>query len=588
MKLTSAFNKYPYVAVKGRVSEFYAGWQQIIAELKKAVITKGKEKTIITIETYQGVFYEEIKSELQQLLSPVLLLDTEELLKSEEEIRKITQPDVTDDRVFGYMTRLTMKDLMESAKLQDARQEVLNSNAELVLIFGYGAVLVQDKPDILIYADMARWEIQQRMQGNMVNNLGINNMNESIELKYKRGFFVDWRICDRLKKETMYQWDYVLDTNDRNLPKMAAGEAVREGLIQATAQPFSVVPFFDPGPWGGQWMKEKFGLNKETKNFAWCFNCVPEENSLLLGFGDNRLEIPSINVVLFQPRNLLGDAVYARFGDEFPIRFDFLDTMAGGNLSLQVHPLKEYIQDKFGMHYTQDESYYMMDAENDGSVYLGLKEGIDRDAMVRDLQLAKKEGGSFHVDKYIEKWPAKKHDHFMIPAGTVHCSGRNGMVLEISATPYIFTFKLYDWGRKNLDGKPRPINLEHGMNNIQWEQTRKWTAENLVNPLEKVAEGEGWTEERTGLHETEFIETRRHWFTGTVPHHTNNGVNVINLVEGTEVIVESPSNKFAPFIVHYAETFIVPAKVGAYTIRPHGKSEGKRCVTIKAFVRSNA
>jgi mannose-6-phosphate isomerase class I len=67
-------------------------------------------------------------------------------------------------------------------------------------------------------------------------------------------------------------------------------------------------------------------------------------------------EIPSIDLVFYQPEQLLGEAVHGRFGDEFPIRFDFLDTINGGNLSLQVHPLTEYIQEKFGMNYTQDES----------------------------------------------------------------------------------------------------------------------------------------------------------------------------------------------------------------------------------------
>ena len=332
-------------------------------------------------------------------------------------------------------------------------------------------------------------------------------------------------------------------------------------------------------------MKNRFELDEESDNFAWCFNCVPEENSLLLGFGDIRFEVPAINLVFFQPRNLLGDPVHARFGDEFPIRFDFLDTMAGGNLSLQVHPLTEYIQEKFGMHYTQDESYYLMDADQDGSVFLGLKEGIDPKQMTRDLKIAEKEGTPFHAEKYVENFPAKKHDHFLIPAGTIHCSGRNGMVLEISATPYIFTFKLYDWGRTNLDGKPRPINVEHGINNIQWDRTTSWTRENLVGRVEKIAEGDGWIQEKTGLHEREFIETHRHWFTKTVPHHTGDGVNVMNLVEGEEVIVESPDSAFDPYVVHYAETFIVPASVGAFTIRPHGPSEGKECATIKAFIR---
>lgn len=333
-------------------------------------------------------------------------------------------------------------------------------------------------------------------------------------------------------------------------------------------------------------MKEKFSLGQEVDNYAWCFNCVPEENSLYLKFGEVNFELPAINLVFFQTLALLGDAVHARFGDEFPIRFDFLDTMAGGNLSLQVHPLTEYVQDKFGMHYTQDESYYMMDADTDGSVYLGLKEGIDPEEMKLDLRIAEKQGNSFVVSKYVENWPAKKHDHFLIPAGTVHCSGSNGMVLEISATPYIFTFKLYDWGRKNLDGKPRPINIEHGLNNIQWDRTTDWTKRNLINRIVRIAEGDGWVEERTGLHEREFIETRRHWFTKKVEHNTNNGVQVLNLVEGDEIIVESPRNAFDPFVVHYAETFIVPASIGPYTIKPFGKSEGKTCATIKAFVRT--
>jgi hypothetical protein len=120
---------------------------------------------------------------------------------------------------------------------------------------------------------------------------------------------------------------------------------------------------------------------------------------------------------------------------------------------------------------------------------------------------------------------------------------------------------------------------------IQWDRKKEWTQKNLLNRVEKVAEGDGWIEEKTGLHEFQFIETRRHWFTKKVLHNTNGGVNVINLVEGREAIVESPTGKFKPFVIHYAETFIVPAAVGEYTIRPHGESEGNQCGTLKAFVR---
>jgi mannose-6-phosphate isomerase class I len=277
--------------------------------------------------------------------------------------------------------------------------------------------------------------------------------------------------------------------------------------------------------------------------------------------------------------------VYRRFGAEFPIRFDFLDTVGGGNLSLQVHPLTEYIREHFGMAYTQDESYYMLDAEAGATVYLGLKNNIDPGRMVADLDRAQEGEFDFPAQDYVNQFPARKHDHFLIPAGTVHCSGKGSMVLEISATPYIFTFKLWDWGRVGLDGAPRPIHLDHGIRNIQWDRTTEWVRENLINQFVPVASGNGWREERTGLHKLEFIETRRHWFTGTVPHDTRGTVHVLNLVEGEEAIVESPTGAFDPFVVHYAETLIVPAVVGRYTIRPHGASAGKECGTMLAYVR---
>lgn len=108
-------------------------------------------------------------------------------------------------------------------------------------------------------------------------------------------------------------------------------------------------------------MKSHFSLPENGSNYAWSFDGVPEENSILLDFGGCIVETPALNLVYTHPRELLGDRVHARFGKEFPIRFDMLDTMHGQNLSLQVHPLTEYIQSHFHMHYTQDESYYFLD-----------------------------------------------------------------------------------------------------------------------------------------------------------------------------------------------------------------------------------
>jgi mannose-6-phosphate isomerase class I len=580
--MESNYDKQPFIPVSSSASDCIKGWPAIMDRLRSFV---NNSRSLLVVECYPGTEIAPIVQALTKRLHPARIWQAEQCYKTPEQLVTFMARDLGDDPVFGRMNGLCIENFFDPDKLATVRSEIAQGHEGMGIIIGTGASLLARRWDCLVYADMARWELQLRQRQNRIGNLGLENLTERPSLKYKRAFFVDWRAADRLKKQVWAKVDFLLDTHVSNAPRMITGVQLRAGLERAARRPFRVVPFFDPAPWGGQWMKQVCGLDPSIPNYGWCFDCVPEENSLLLGFGSERVEIPSIDLVFFQPRELLGDAVHARFGTEFPIRFDFLDTMDGGNLSLQVHPLTEYIQDKFGMNYTQDESYYLLDAAPGAEVYLGVKSGIDADTMIADLYRAQEEGLRFPDEKYINRWPARKHDHFLIPGGTIHCSGKSSMVLEISATPFIFTFKLWDWERLGLDGRPRPIHLAHGAANIQWHRDTHWVKQQLVNQIEPVGESAGWREERTGLHEREFIETRRHWFTGTVPHHTRGGLNVLNLVEGREAAVESPQGAFDPFVVHYAETFIVPAAAGEYTIRPCGSSEGQRCATVKAYVR---
>jgi mannose-6-phosphate isomerase class I len=586
----SNYDKFPFVPVTAQADACQVGWASIAAELQAALAARPAapgQPVVLAVECYPGTDLGQLRQELTQALQPAQCLVADDLYRAPADIDAMVAGPLTDDPVFGRLNGLTITDFFDSKKLRVAQTALTNAAGELVLVLGTGATLVCPTPTVVVYADLARWEIQLRQRRGEIGNLGSTNVTEKANLKYKRAFFVDWRAADRLKKQVLPRADFLLDTNDPAVPKLISGDDLRAGLAAAVQRPFRVVPFFDPGVWGGQWMREKFDLPDGPPNYAWGFDCVPEENSLLLGFGAARVEIPSINLVFLHPRELLGEAVHGRFGTEFPIRFDFLDTVGGGNLSLQVHPLTEYAYDKFGLAYTQDESYYMLDAEPGATVYLGLKEDVNFPEMVADLERAQTDSAApFPAAKYVNEFPARKHDHFLIPAGTIHCSGAQAMVLEISATPYIFTFKLWDWDRLGLDGRPRPIHLAHGAANIQPDRTTAWVEQHLVNQVQPVASGNGWREERTGLHEREFIETRRHWFTGPVPHHTTGGVQVLNLVQGTEAIVESPSGAFEPYVVHYAETFIVPAGVGAYTIRPHGPAVGTECATMKAYVRT--
>jgi mannose-6-phosphate isomerase class I len=578
------YDKTPYLQVTAQDSDCIQGWPAIAEAIRSSLPTRSG---LVCIECYPGVFVDELSSYFYKELGPHRQLFAVDWYLSSDQINKLVEPYLSDDPVFGRMNSLAIRDFIDTQKIGALRSELSSSVTGITIVMGTGASLLIPNFDLLIYADLARWEIQQRQRRAEIGNLGVTNRSERPSLKYKRSFFIDWRAADRLKTQVLPKADFLLDTNIPSVPKMITTEHFQAGLAVAIRQPFRVVPFFDPGPWGGHWMEEVFDLPRDRANYAWCFDCVPEENSLLLRFGKRTVEIPALDLVLLHPMELLGEEIVSRFGAEFPIRFDLLDTFDGSNLSLQVHPKNEYIQREFGMKYTQDESYYILDAKQNGSVYLGLKADIDCEIMAKELREAQgSDDAEFDAERYVNRFPARKHDHFLIPAGTIHCSGRDTVVLEISATPYIFTFKLWDWGRVGLDGHPRPIHLDHGIENICWDRTTKWVEQALINRCETIAEKDGWREELTGLHSAQFIETRRHWFTGTVPHDTEGNLNVLNLVQGSEAIVESPTGVFPPFIVHYAESFIVPASVGPYTIRP--AVPGTTCTTIKAFVRSSS
>ncbi|GGR26729.1 class I mannose-6-phosphate isomerase [Deinococcus ruber] len=577
------YDKTPTIHVNDH--QAWQGWPRLFARLRAEAEQRRAAPTLV-IDTYPGTDLTELHRAAAESLPGYDLVNAEDAALSSGELEHVLERFLTPDRVFGVMSPHTLHELYDPAKLAALRTRVADA-ARPTLVYGWGAALVVDAPTLLVVADLARWELQLRMRRGMPN-WHAANPHEDILRKYKRGYFVEWRVADRHKQSLFGHMQFYLETNSPQAPVLIERGAFEASLNEAVSRPFRLVPFFDPGVWGGQWMKDVCDLDPAQPNYAWAFDGVPEENSLLFRYGSAdaqiTLEMPAMNLTLLRPAELLGHRTYARFGAEFPIRFDLLDTVQGGNLSLQVHPLTTYIQQNFGMAYTQDESYYLLDAEEDAVVYLGLKSGIDRDEMLSELA-ASQQSGQFDAARYVNAFPARKHDHFPIPAGTIHCSGRNAMVLEISATPYIFTFKLWDWGRLGLDGLPRPVHLEHGRANIVWERDTDWVKRHLLHLVEPLGSGEGWREERTGLNELEFIETRRHWFTAPVPHHTHGTLNMLNLVEGEAAVIESPAHAFEPLTVHYAETFIVPAAVGAYTIRP--VRAGEHLATLKASVRGS-
>lgn len=562
----------------------WRGYDELVAKLRDRFSKMEGDNRVLVIECYPAVNLAEIQQGLIEPLQPNRVVCSDKLSKPTSSIEEMLSDYLTDDRVFGVMSHLTVDSFFDETLLATARQSV-GDDGGLTIIYGTGASYVWPSADILVYVDVNRWEIQKRYRTEKVGNWLANNFHEEILRKVKRGYFVDWRVADRIKFSLMDRVDYWIDSNLPNDPHIVAGKDYRAGLRQLSRRPFRLVPYFDASVWGGHWMEKQFHLPKADKNYGWAFDGVPEENSIRLEFGNVIVDTPAMNIVHYCPSDLLGPRVYSRFGPEFPIRFDFLDTWGGGNLSLQVHPLTGYIQDHFGMNYTQDESYYILDATDHSSVYLGVKNNTDKSEMFDALQGSETGDTAFPDQKFVNRFPVKKHDHVSIPAGTIHCGGADTVILEISATPYIFTFKLWDWGRIGLDGRPRPIHLTHGKPNVVIERDEDWSKKHLLAEPEILAKGDGYQVEKTGLNDLEFIETHRYWFTKPITVETHSSVNMLNLVEGESATVESLNNEFPPFLIHYGETFIVPEAVQKYRVIPSDNTTSK-CGLLQAYVRS--
>ena len=274
--------------------------------------------------------------------------------------------------------------------------------------------------------------------------------------------------------------------------------------------------------------------------------------------------------------------VHDMFGTSFPIRFDYLDTVDGGNLSVHCHPREDYMRDVFGWPYTQHETYYVMVGGESGRIFLGLRGDLDVEAFHRDAKEAHLLGEPFDIEQYVQVFPATPHQLFCVPAGTPHGSGVGNVILEVSATPYLYSLRFYDWLRRDAQGKQRPVHVDHAFTNLDLSRAGAAVPNNLVQQPRMVREGDGWHEEMLGTLPEMFFEVRRIVLDADVeaPDDSTDGFHVLNVVEGDGVRIEATDGTSTTLA--YAETLVVPAAVGPYRMRRLGDS---RVRLVKAQVR---
>jgi mannose-6-phosphate isomerase class I len=538
----------------------------------------------IMLDGFCGVFWPNVIHHLDASLnklgiSPVFL-SIEQALRPAEQIDDILHPYLGgNDPLFGKRYPGKIREFFDPGRLEAMRPD---ATAGLTVLYGTGAALAGwDSP--LFYFDVPKNEVQFRSRAGHAVNIGTSGTNDP-KAAYKRMYFVDWPVLNRHRADLLPRIDIMLDEQRPDEPTFMPGNEFRRGLDTMARNYIRVRPWFEPGPWGGQWIKQRIPqLSEDARNYAWSFELISPENGIAFESDGIMLEASFDFLMLHNHREVLGDFA-GRFGYEFPIRYDFLDTFDGGNLSLQCHPRPEYVHANFGETFTQDEAYYILDCEPGARVYLGFKEGIQPELFRAELERSQREGVPVDVERHVNTEPAHKHDLFLIPNGTIHCSGANNLVLEISATPYIFTFKMYDWMRMDLDGKPRPLNIDRAFANLYFDRQGKRVRKELIAHPVLLRKGRDWHQYHLQTHPIHFYDVHRWEFATTVDITMDGSCHVLSLTEGESVILETQQGHRALF--NYAETFVIPAAAGSYKMTNNGKTKAKVVTTfLKPWAR---
>ncbi len=547
------------------------GWRDIAATLPTGPV-------VVAVEGPPTLDWPALATRLSRELAThgaaARMLDVREHYAPPAEVRRRTVSE--EDAADPYYHRLAGNPLDDLFDEVPRPERPAGPDAGPLLVYGPGAALVEH--DVLWYADAPKRYAEAAVVAGHGVNLGLPDQPADV----RRLFYVDWPMLDRHRDALAGSIDGWLDVQRPDHPALLDGAGMRATLADLARRPVRTRPFFNSTPWGGDWAQRELGFNPGARNTALGYELIAPEAGILVGTGpDAEVEVPFQLMCVLHPEEVLGAPVHAAFGTSFPIRFDYLDTVGGGNLSVHCHPRERYMRERFGWSYTQHETYYLTLGEPDAQVFLGLREDADVALFRAEVEKAATQGVPMRPEDHVLTFPAERGQLYMIPAGTPHASGAGNLVLEISATPYLYSLRFYDWQRPDADGNPRPLPYEHGFANLNTERRGEAVARDLVPAPRTLREGDGWREEVLGALPEMFYEVRRLILdAGAVAEDDTAGrFHVLNVVEGDGVTVETDAGHRHP--LSFAETLTVPAAVGGYRLVPTGGPVR----VVKALVR---
>lgn len=240
--------------------------------------------------------------------------------------------------------------------------------------------------------------------------------------------------------------------------------------------PLQFEPILKERIWGGE--KLKTVLNKSIASNitgeSWELSTVEGDVSVV---ANGELKGKSLTELIEKlPNEILGTAVYARFGNQFPLLFKYLD--AREDLSIQVHPNDKLAKERHNS-FGKTEMWYVMQADADARIIVGFKEDSSKEEYVENLN-------NKTLVSILDDVKAKAGDVFFLETGTVHAIGAGLVVAEIQQTSDI-TYRLYDFDRVDVQGNTRELHVDLALDAINYNKVdthKKYeTASNKSNAV---------------------------------------------------------------------------------------------------------
>lgn len=595
------FNPHPYddpTAVNRpklsdkTINSIIKGTKESAAYISKLLSEKAASKTgamVVAFDGYVGAEWEQTVNLLSQALKlqkvKVSVYNIADTYKSSAELDELFEENLKEDLdkdpvlLFGKLFNGGYEDIIDNKKIVDLegslKSAVEGSEKEVIIVYGCGAAIkaLRSLYDLIFYFDVTPKEVILRAKKGKFANLG-DTIARPIKAMLRRCYYVDFELAGHLRWEMIKndEIDYYIASNDLDniqlIPKVSFAE-ITSALVKT---PFRCRPVYIEGVWGGHYIKSLRNLPDNMINAAWVFDLIPLEVSIVVEAGKQLIEMPYFTFVQKEGVQLMGQECVDKFGGYFPIRFNYDDSYhSSGNMSIQLHSGHKYNVENYGEHGRQDESYYIVATGHGAKTYIGFNEDIDPDDFVAEAKKSEKEFTPVDYQKYINHIDSVPGTQVMLPAGTIHSSGRNQVILEIgSLTIGSYTYKMYDYLRADLDGKPRPIHTYHGENVLAKDRKTNWVKDNLVQDPQLVRNGEGWAEYIVGEHELLYISLRRFEFEKEIEDDTNGKFHVLTLVDGEKVKVQSLDNPELSYTQNYLDVVVVPANMGRYVVKNLG------------------